>query len=221
MPKITRLEYQKKNQDRVNIYLDDEFAFGLNAMDAMQLRKGQELDPAQIAALQHSDAVVKAIDIAVNLLSYRPRSTDEIRQKLKKKEYDPTAIELALERLTSMGYLDDRAFARFWIESRNRSKPRGQRALQYELRNKGVSDAIIHDLLDTMVDEVAGAYQAAQKRVRRMRGKTQVEFKRKIGAFLQRRGFNYDAVKQALDQLIEEIETDDIGFFADVSDNIL
>lgn len=221
MPKITRLEYQKKNQDRVNIYLDDEFAFGLNAMDAMQLRKGQELDPAQIAALQHSDAVVKAIDIAVNLLSYRPRSTDEIRQKLKKKEYDPTAIELALERLTSMGYLDDRAFARFWIESRNRSKPRGQRALQYELRNKGVSDAIIHDLLDTMVDEVAGAYQAAQKRVRRMRGKTQVEFKRKIGAFLQRRGFNYDAVKQALDQLIEEIETDDIGFFADTSDNIL
>lgn len=221
MPKITRLEYQKKNQDRVNIYLDDEFAFGLNAMDAMQLRKGQELDPAQIAALQHSDAVVKAIDIAVNLLSYRPRSTDEIRQKLKKKEYDPTAIELALERLTSMGYLDDRTFARFWIESRNRSKPRGQRALQYELRNKGVSDAIIHDLLDTMVDEVAGAYQAAQKRVRRMRGKTQVEFKRKIGAFLQRRGFNYDAVKQALDQLIEEIETDDIGFFADTSDNIL
>ncbi len=218
MPKVTLLERQKKNPERVNVYLDDEFAFGLNIMDALQLKKGQELDEALIAELQHKDAIVKAIDVAVNLLSYRPRSKHEIRQKLGKKNYEEFVIETAIERMVTMGYLDDHAFARFWIESRNRSKPRGKRALSYELRNKGVSDAIIRDLLDDMVDENAGAYEAAQKRIRRMRGKTQYEFKQKVGAFLQRRGFNYEAVNQALETVIEELQETEPDFFAE-SDN--
>lgn len=218
MPKVTLLERQKKNPERVNVYLDDEFAFGLNIMDALQLKKGQELDEALIAELQHKDAIVKAIDVAVNLLSYRPRSKHEIRQKLGKKNYEEFVIETAIERMVTMGYLDDHAFARFWIESRNRSKPRGKRALSYELRNKGVSDAIIRDLLDDMVDENAGAYEAAQKRIRRMRGKTQYEFKQKVGAFLQRRGFNYEAVNQVLETVIEEIQETEPDFFAESDD---
>lgn len=218
MPKVTLLERQKKNPERVNVYLDGEFAFGLNVMDALQLKKGQELDETSIAELQHKDSIVKAIDVAVNLLSYRPRSKHEIRQKLGKKGYEEFVIETAIERMVTMGYLDDHAFARFWIESRNRSKPRGKRALSYELRNKGVSDAIIRDLLDDMVDENAGAYEAAQKRIRRMRGKTQYEFKQKVGAFLQRRGFNYEAVNQVLETVIEELQETEPDFFAE-SDN--
>ena len=218
MPTVTLLERQKKNPERVNVYLDGEFAFGLNMMDALQLKKGQELDETSIAELQHKDSIVKAIDVAANLLSYRPRSKHEIRQKLSKKCYEEFVIETAIERMVAMGYLDDHAFARFWIESRNRSKPRGKRALSYELRNKGVSDAIIRDLLDDMVDENAGAYEAAQKRIRRMRGKTQYEFKQKVGAFLQRRGFNYEAVNQVLETVIEELQETEPDFFAE-SDN--
>src|SRR5690606_11465985 len=152
------------------------------------------------------DAIVKAIDVAANLLSYRPRSAHEIRQKLEKKGYEEFVIETAIERMTNMKYLDDRAFARFWTERRNRSIPRGKQALRYELRNKGVSDAILRELLEDMVDEQSGAYEAAQKRIRRMRGKTQFEFKQKVGAFLQRRGFNYEAVNQALDTINEELQ---------------
>lgn len=218
MPKVTSLERQKKNQERVNVYLDGDFAFGLNIMDALQLKKGQELDDQTIAELKNKDAIVKAIDVAANLLSYRPRSSHEIRQKLTKKGYDEFVIETAIERMTNLKYLDDRAFAKFWIESRNRSKPRGKRALQYELRNKGVSDAIVRELLEDMVDEQSGAYQAAQKRIRRMRGKTEYEFKKKVGAFLQRRGFNYEAINQALDAIIEELQETDPDFFAE-SDN--
>ena len=219
MPTVTLLERQKKNQERVNVYLDGEFAFGLNIMDALQLKKGQELDKTTIAELKHKDAIVKAIDVAVNLLSYRPRSVQEIRQKLAKKGYEEIVIETTIERMLDRKYLDDHAFARFWIESRNRSKPRGKRALSYELRNKGVSDAIIRELLDDMVDEQSGAYEAAQKRIRRMRGKTQYEFKQKVGAFLQRRGFNYEAVNQALDTIIEELQETEPEFFAETDDN--
>ncbi len=215
MPKVTLLERQKKNQERVNVYLDGEFAFGLNIMDALQLKKGQELDEITIAELKNKDAIVKAIDVAANLLSYRPRSTDEIRQKLAKKGYDEFVIETAIDRMVNLKYLDDHAFARFWIESRNRSKPRGKRALSYELRNKGVADAIIRELLEDMVDEESGAYEAAQKRIRRMRGKTEREFKQKVGAFLQRRGFNYESVNQALTTIIEELQVSDPDFFAE------
>lgn len=214
MPKVTKLEQQQGNKERVNVFLDDEFAFGLNLMDAVNLRKGQELTEIEIAELRQKDAIVKAIDIAANLLSYRPRSTQEIRQHLQKKGYDEFVIEAAIERMTTLAYLDDRAFARFWIESRNRSKPRGKTALRYELRQKGIADNIIYELLDDMLDEESAAYEAAQPRIRRMRGKTRFEFKQKIGSFLQRRGFGYDVVNQTLKTLIEELEEQEDDFFA-------
>jgi regulatory protein len=173
MPTITRLEQQKNDTERVNVYLDDEFAFGINIMDAVSLRKGQELNEAEIAELRYKDAIVKAADNIANLLSYRPQSTQEIRQKLGKKDYEEAVIEAAIERMTRMGYLDDRNFARFWIESRSRSKPLGKQALRYELRQKGIADAIVRELLDEMVDESDAAYQAAEGRVRRFKGSTQ------------------------------------------------
>jgi regulatory protein len=213
MPTITRLEQQKNDAERVNVYLDDEFAFGINIMDAVTLKKGQELNEAEIAELRHKDAIVKAADNIANLLSYRPQSTQEIRQKLSKK-YEEVVIEAAIERMTRMGYLDDQTFARFWIESRRRSKPLGKQALRYELRQKGIADAIVRELLDELVDESDAAYQAAEGRVRRMKGSTEREFKQKLGAFLQRRGFRYDAVNQALNRLIEELAENEPDFFS-------
>jgi regulatory protein len=218
MPTITRLEQQKNDTERVNVYLDDEFAFGINIMDAVSLRKGQELSEAEIAELRHKDAIVKAADNIANLLSYRPQSTQEIRQKLGKKGYEEAVIESAIERMTRMGYLDDRSFARFWIESRSRSKPLGKQALTYELRQKGIADAILRELLDELVDESNAAYQAAEGRVRRMRGSSQREFKQKLGSFLQRRGFRYDSINQALNQLIEELSETEPDFFTSDED---
>lgn len=210
---ITLLERQKNNPERVNVYLDGEFAFGLNEMDAAALKKGQQLNDNEVAELRHQDAVVKAVDTAANLLSYRPRSTQEIRQRLLKKSFDEAVVEAAIDKVQRLGYLDDRAFARFWIEDRNRFKPLGQRALRYELRNKGIADTIIRETLDEMVDEGDAALVAARGRIRQMRGKTQYEFKQKIGAFLQRRGFSYEAAKNALNVLIAEIAEDDPAFF--------
>jgi regulatory protein len=219
MPTITRLEQQQHDTERVNVYLDDEFAFGINIMDAVSLRKGQVLSEAEIAELRHKDAIVKAADHIANLLSYRPQSTQEVRQKLSKKgSYEEVVIEAAIERMTRMAYLDDRSFARFWIESRSRSKPLGKQALRYELRQKGIADALVQELLEELVDEGDAAYQAAEARVRRMRGSTQREFKQKLGAFLQRRGFRYDAVNQALTQLIEELNESEPDFFTSAED---
>ena len=214
MPKVTLLERQKKNPERVNVYLDDEFAFGLNIMDAMQLKKGQELDEATIAELQHKDSIVKAIDVAANLLSYRPRSKHEIRQKLGKKGYEEFVIETAIERMVTMGYLDDHAFARFWIENRDNFKPMSPRALRYELRQKGVEDNVLDSLLDEIVDVHESAYRAIEKRKWRFKGKTRQEFKHKLSGTLQRRGFYYGVISDVIQQLMEELEEEDPDYFA-------
>jgi regulatory protein len=219
MQTITLLERQKNNPERVNVYLDGEFAFGLNEMDAVTLRKGQQLTESEIDELRQKDAVVKAVDYAANLLSYRPRSTKEIRERLLKHSFNDVVADAAIEKLLGLGYLDDRAFARFWIEDRNRFKPLGRRALSFELRNKGIEQAIIQELLEEIVDESDGAYEAALKRVRQMRGTTKREFKQKIGAFLQRRGFGYEAVNGALTQLIQELADDDPEFFTEGEDS--
>ena len=218
MRTVTRLEYQKKNQERVNVYLDDEFAFGLNLMDAAQLRRGQQLSEEQITELLEKDAIAKAVERGILFLSYRPRSRAEVRKNLLGKDLSEDVVNLALERLTHQGYLDDRQFARFWLENRNQFKPRGHQALRYELRQKGITDSLINELLEEIVDEDAAAYDAAQSRIRRYRGKPRAEFRKKLGSFLQRRGFNYGVVNATLQRLQEEIEAETPDYFLTMED---
>jgi len=102
MPTVTLVERQKRNKERVNVYLDNEFAFSLNELDAASLRKGQQLTEVQLAEFRHRDEIVKAVDAAVKLLSFRPRSTQEIRQRLQQKSYESGVIEAAIERLQNL-----------------------------------------------------------------------------------------------------------------------
>src|ERR1041385_6168697 len=144
---ITALEVQRNNKERVNVYLDDEFAFGLTMIEAARLRKGQQLTDVEIAALKSTDSVQKAYDSAVRFLGQRPRSTAEVRHNLTDKEVDVSVIDEVIGRLESQGYLDDAAFARYWVANRQQFRPRGARALRFELREKGVPTPIIDEVL--------------------------------------------------------------------------
>ncbi len=214
MPVITALEVQKRNKERVNVYLDDEFAFGLHIMEAAKLRKGQDLTEAEIDALTNEDAIQKAVDRAIDFLSYRPRSTQEVRQNLVKKEIPESVIDIAIGRLQRLKYLDDEAFARFWIENRDNFKPMSPRALRYELRQKGIEDSILDPLLDEIVDVHEAAYRAIEKRKWRFQGKTRHEFKKKLSGRLQRRGFHYGVINDVIQQLMDELEAEDPDYFA-------
>lgn len=214
---ITALEIQKRNKERVNVYLDNEYAFSLDVMQAAMLRKGQTLTEAEVTALQDDDAVIKAVDRALRFLAYRPRSEQEVRRNLTEKEIPEVVIDAAVDRLRNLGYLDDRAFALFWIENRSTFKPLSPRALRYELRQKGVADTIISDLLAD-VDAYDAAYQAARKRLQRLRGTDRSTFRSKINTFLQSRGFTYDIIREITEQLIEELESEDLAYFKDLSD---
>lgn len=200
---ITALKAQTKSKGRVNVYLDGAFAFGLADILAASLRVGQRLSDEQIAALRQRDAQERAYERALRFLSYRPRSTDETRRYLAGKDLPPEVIDATLARLASAGLLDDEAFARFWVEDRESFRPRSAMALRVELRRKGVGDEAIAAALNA-VDEEEAAYQAAQPRAARLQGCDRATFYRRLGDFLQRRGFSYQTSRATVDRLWRE-----------------
>lgn len=209
---VTALEMQKRNKKRVNVYLDDEYAFSLPIDEAAKLHKGQRLDEAGIAALKGEDEVQRAVDSAARFLAVRPRSTHEVRQNLLQKDVPEPVIAVVMTRLEAMGYLDDVAFATFWAQQRNSFKPVSQRALRYELRQKGLPDTLIAQVLDgTDFDDAA--LRAAESQLRRLRGSTPRQFRDKLLTFLQRRGFSYSDAKAAIRKLTETL-TEQGDFFA-------
>lgn len=210
---ITALEPQKRHRDRVSVFLDGEFAFGLPDTEAARLRVGQTLSEQEIAALREIDAISRAFDRAVRLLARRPYSAAEIRRSLASHEVAPAVIDEVLARLETLGYVDDYAFAQYWVENRERFRPRGARAMRYELRQKGIADAIIQKALDGF-DGAESAYAAAQDQARRLRGLDRRTFRTRLSGFLARRGFDYDTVREAVERLVHELEETDGDFFA-------
>lgn len=209
---ITALEVQKRNKERVSVYLDHEYAFSLEAIKAAALRKGQTLSEAEVEALRGEDEVSRAVETAARFLAYRPRSVDEVRRNLTDKDLPDDVIDTALQRLHDMHYLDDHAFATFWVDNRTQFKPLSPRALRFELRQKGVEDAIINEVLAGL-DADDSAYRAAESQVRRLRGSAVDVFRHKLSTFLQRRGFSHQAARDVIERLIEDLEAQDDTYF--------
>jgi len=195
LPKqITKLTVQKKNRERMNVFLDGEFAFGISLLAAARLRVGQELTADEIEQLQDADAYQRAYNAALRYLSYRARSQAEVEHHLHEKAYAPEVVDATVARLLDVGYLDDVAFAEAWLRERARLRPKGARALRYELRQKGLdADVIDHALVD--LDEEELAWCAVQSKLDNWQRLDAQTFQRKLSGYLSRRGFGYDTMR--------------------------
>jgi len=189
--KITALTAQKKNHERVNVYLDGEFAFGLARIVSAWLQVGQELSEEKIASLQSADSLEAAYQNAIRFLSYRDRTEAEVSQHLRQKGVPEELISQVLDRLHHSKLIDDQRFAKRWVENRSEFRPRSRRALDYELQRKGVQKQAIQQALESF-DEDEMAYRAVQKQYRKFQNLEWPEFRRKMVAFLARRGFTYE-----------------------------
>ncbi|MYI40936.1 MAG: hypothetical protein F4063_03050 [Chloroflexi bacterium] len=215
MPVITALKMHRRDKERVKLYLDEEYAFQLPLQAAAALRSGQELSQQEIVALREAGALQTAYERAICFLAYRPRSSDEVRRYLASKAVGQSVIELVLERLKARDWLDDVEFARYWVDQRQRHKPMGERALRYQLRQKGVEEAIIDAALESL-DETEAAHRAAQQRLSRYRGQTPRVFRQKLSGALMRRGFDAETARDVTLRCQEElVETDSDYFVCD------
>ena len=206
---ITALVVQKKNKDRVNVFLDGTFAFGLAAIEAIRLKRGQVLSDADIERLRGADEVEKAHQRALNFLAIRPRSVSEVRQNLKKAEVSPDVIDQVIERLQHADLLNDVEFIKYWLENRSAFSPRSSRALKQELMRKGVDRAAIDQVLgEVKHDEEGAATRSALAKANRFRQLPQKEFVLKLSAYLARRGFDYQTIKEAVSAAWQSVQAE-------------
>src|SRR5215467_9421952 len=212
--RITALEPQANNPDRINLFVDGRFLMGVNAVVVLQmdLRLEQELSSEQLEKLQREESEQQAVDRALNYLSFRPRSREEVRRYLRRKETPPEVIEAALARLDRLDFVNDRSFAEFWIGSREQFNPRGARALKHELRMKGVDREVVDEVVDAEQDEER-ALRAGRKKAVALVSIPDMDyatFRNRLGSFLQRRGFGYEVVTRTVRTLWKELKSEQV-----------
>jgi len=209
MSKITALRMRKGRNKRVNVYLDGEFAFSLEAEVAVQegLRVDQELSPERAEEIASSNNYRRCYDAAALILSYRPRSEPELRDRLLTKGFPGTSIDQVITRLKEQGLVNDDSFAEFWMENRDTFSPRSRWLTGQELRRKGISEEIINRVAGSIDDEDS-AYRAARKKARNLPRHDYQSFYRRLGDFLQRRGFDFGVIKVSVKRLWEELENE-------------
>jgi regulatory protein len=205
MATITKLKVQKRDKDRVGVYLDGEYAFSVSVIAAANLRREQVLSAEEVADLRREGDAHLAYQRAVRYLGYRPRSSAETKSYLAGKGYCGHIVDEVVSRLERQGYLDDLAFARFWVQNREEFRPRGRRALQYELRQKGVSQ---HDIDAVLADyeESEAAWNAVSKRLDRWASLDESTFKQRVMGHLDRRGFPYEICLEMADKAWRDVQ---------------
>jgi regulatory protein len=204
--KITAIKAGKNLRlKRSNIFLDGRFALSLDNSVILKnkLQVGQTLSEKEVELLAGADRYEGCLNVALLFLGYRPRSEAETRKRLQKHDYTSGEIDQVIERLKSLGLLNDLAFAEYWKTNRTSFKPRGERMLKSELRLKGVNPGTIDEAIDG-IDEIANAYRAAAAKARILQVTDYQIFRQKMGGYLHRRGFNYGVISKIVKQIWEE-----------------
>lgn len=201
---VTDLQTQKRNRERVNIYLDGAFAFGLAGSLAVGLRVGDRLSDKEIGELKRKDSVEEARRRAMRLIARRPRSEQELRRYFERREIPSSVQEAAIEELKDGDWVDDWAFAEAWVENRMAFRPRGAYALKSELRQKGVPREAIEDAL-VGFDEERAAIKAGRAALDRYADLSWQDFRKRLGGYLGRRGFPFEMISSVVDLLWREI----------------
>jgi len=212
---ITQVEKHKTKAHRYHIFVDGRFAFSVHedVMVKFRLTKGAEIDADAAAAAVAEDERLRCYHEAVRYVGRQPRAAQEVQQHLLGKGYEEEGAAEAVRRLKEQGYVDDRQFAQQWTEFRVRSQKKGKRWVQQELKEKGVDKEHIAEALAGMDEETeyAGAYELARKKWASSANAELPARKRKLAAFLLRRGYTFSIVNRVLAALqagsVEEMES--------------
>jgi regulatory protein len=198
---VTNLEPQKNDPNRVNVYLDDEFAFGISRFVGVRLKQGEKINESLIANLLSEDTREKALQKALRFINFRPRTVHEVREKLNGLGFENDVVDNVINELIEKRYLNDREFAENWVASRGHSKPRSHKMLEYELKKKSIQEPFIQAALEFAPDDEELAIQLGKKYLRRFVNLDEKEFSKKMTGVLARRAFPFSIVKTAIIEL--------------------
>lgn len=205
---ITRLERQKKNKHRINVYVNDEYAFAIHedVLIKYRLNKGRELDEADMRDVLAAEEKNRAVQYGLRYISHRPRTAEEVRRHLLDKGFPKSVAEEAVAGFIERGYINDQEYAGQWVEERLRLKPRGRHLLRQELQAKGIDADTIEAALAGVVPEAEAdaCFAVAQKKYGRTSFASFQEMRNKVGPFLQRKGFPHETIAKTLEKMRKE-----------------
>jgi regulatory protein len=200
--KITALETQKRNPDRLNVYLNDEFAFGISKFVAAWLSVGQTISEDKLKELVDQDEREKAYQTALGFIGYKDRTKLEISKRLEKAGFTAEIIQRTISELEDKEYINDQRFAQQWVEIRSESKPRGRYLLMLELKKKGVDESVISEVLVNIPDEEELAREFGKKYIHKLSEVDNEVFVKKMTGALLRKGFSYSVTKEVVGNLL-------------------
>lgn len=205
---VTAIRPQKFRKNFFNIYLDNKFAFALNGDELFKshLKLGSEISPEDAQKFIKLKKEVDLTDSLYHFISFRPRSEKEVRDYFKKKKIGDSEIEKLIEKAKSLNLINDLDFASWWLEQRQTFRPKGPRLLKLELKQKGIADEIIDQLLSqkSPQSEFQTALALAQKKLVSLKNYDPKIQKQKLLGFLLRRGFDFDEAKSAVDYVLKK-----------------
>ena len=205
--RVTRVSFQARDQSRVNVFVNGRFAFAISATQAVErgLKPGRLLEKDDLVDLRDLEELERARGSAMALLARRPRSERELRDRLTRKGVPGVVADRVLRELKQRGYVDDAAFAEFWVANRRANQPRGRQALVNELRLKGVASEVIDVAVAPAADdEERTALELARRRARSLSADDPQRFRARLGAFLQRKGYRYEVARSVVDRMLRE-----------------
>lgn len=204
--RITKIETQKKNKNRVSIFIDEKYAFGIyyQTLIKYDLSVGTVVDETLKNEIIITDEYNKALNDALHYLSYRNRTKFEVREKLKEKEYARITIDKVISELINLNYIDDQAFAKEYIGFK--IKKMGKRKIRYKLESMGIDSLIIdQELMEySNDDEYLAAYAIANKKNDTYNNISYQKRYNRLSGLLNRRGFSYSVAKEVLSEILEE-----------------
>lgn len=206
---ITKIESQKKRDDRVNIYVDEKFFMAIykELVFTFNLKKGQEIDPNNLKNILDNEMYMKAKNKALSILSKASQSEKQIRQKLSS-DYEENTIEKVIEFLQKYKFVDDEDLASRIVNTNVNLNKYGKNKIKQNLYNKGIDKNIIESAIDEIdIDkEFENALYLGKKRYDRLKNEDPRKAYQKIGNHLAYKGFNYDIIKKVLNKLFNNFD---------------
>lgn len=198
--KITAIRPQQKIRNRYSIYCDGRYAFSVSEALLLEqgLVSGQELDEAELNKFRQLSSDDKSYNNALRYAAIRNHSVWEMEQYLKRKNVSENQVSVILTKLSGLGFLDDRNFARSWVDNRRLLKSVSKRRLEQELRQKHLSDDIIKEALE---QDSTKELDVLKNLIEKKRQQSSYKDTTKLMRYLSRQGFSYENIKQALSEV--------------------
>lgn len=206
--RVTDIRRAGPGSSRLTVFIDGRKAFTVSEEVAHELglSVGKSLSGGEADALRAEEAGQKIREAALRLLAVRARSRGELVDRLKRKGFEEGAVNKVIESLAEVGLVDDEAFARAWADERARLRPVGPRRLSRELVEKRVSPELASRVTDEVFSGDAELELARRALAPRMRtsgaraGEDARSRRRRLYAFLMRRGFSYGVAARVIEE---------------------